>query len=234
MKKLIFSLLVLSGCITAAFGQSGTLKAMLNPDKTVTITGITGTMTVVDIPEQINDMPVVSIDPGAFADKGLIAVTLPSTLKKIGSQAFKGNKLTEIVIPDSVTYIGYGAFEGNKIKELTIPSNTKAIRESVFAWNSITKLSLPQSLVAIGANAFQGNKMTSVEIPASVAFIGGNAFISTPLSVIKIGSNVYTGTYAYSTYNESFSNKFDYFYFENPRAGTYTYDAKTKEWSYKE
>ena len=63
---------------------------------------------------------VTSISDGAFKNCSLSSVTLPTTLKKIGKDAFNGSKLSDMSylhIPKSVAEIGEGAFSGVSVKE---------------------------------------------------------------------------------------------------------------------
>lgn len=77
----------------------------------VTITGETGAPSEIVIPEEINGLPVKSIDMYAFATfDELKSIKLPSSLNEIQEGAFMGTAISEITIPASVTKIGNMAF----------------------------------------------------------------------------------------------------------------------------
>lgn len=78
----------------------------------VTITGYSGADTEVDIPETIEDKPVVAI----------------------GKQAFeKNNTVTHVTIPESVTSIGVYAFHScMALKEVSLPAQTATIQAAAF------------------------------------------------------------------------------------------------------
>ena len=60
-------------------------------------------------------------------------VNFPSTLKKIGANAFAGCKnLTEAVLSDGLETIGYGVFADSGIKEINVPKSVKSIGQDAF------------------------------------------------------------------------------------------------------
>ena len=67
----------------------------------------------VEIPSNIDGMPVASIADGAFKGALIRSVVIPSSVKEIGWFAFAGcSCLESATIPESVVSIGYGAFDG--------------------------------------------------------------------------------------------------------------------------
>ncbi len=132
-----------------------------NDDGTITITGYTGTDATVTIPSEIDGKSVVSIGRSAFykcetirqlvisegitgiedsmygvfgSCKNLETVSLPSTLKTIGNNAFdRCYKLREINLPEGLTSIGDDAFWGcHSIEKLVIPDSVTYIGEGAF------------------------------------------------------------------------------------------------------
>ncbi len=71
-------------------------------------------------------------------------ITLPSTLKKIGSNCFARAAITSIVIPEGVEYIGNNAFdECTNLTDVTLPSTITELGEWLFSDNSaLTNLRL--------------------------------------------------------------------------------------------
>jgi hypothetical protein len=99
------------------------------------ITAYTGNDRDVQIPEQINEIPVVGIGNGVFARKDLTKVTIPDSVTSIGIGAFWGTYLEDIVIPNNVRFIDQDAFlmtSGLLIitipADVTIKLNTSEIR----------------------------------------------------------------------------------------------------------
>lgn len=77
---------------------------------------------------------VVTISPGVFYNNTVLKkVDFPSSLKKIGANAFVGCKnLTEAVLPDGLETIGYGVFADSGIKEINVPKSVKSIGQDAF------------------------------------------------------------------------------------------------------
>ena len=109
------------------------------------------------------------------------SITLPSTLKVIGTSAFQGTALTEITIPDSVTTIGTGAFsECNSLTSITLPESLTSIPD-MMCLNSTRLESVTfrgNKLNSIGKWAFDGTALTEVKIPSSIEIIDTGAFLA--------------------------------------------------------
>lgn len=148
----------------------------------------------IEIPEVIEDKPVVSIEDYAFQHcVNLTGVVLPSTITQIGYSAFYGcTALESINIPANVNKIEYGAFY-----------NCKALKDAdiadLAAWCSaeldgeyanpmhitgelkidgevLTELSIPDFVTVVSDYVFYGCKgLTSVTM-SSVTSIGECAF----------------------------------------------------------
>ena len=128
------------------------------------------------IPEGVEE-----IADGTFSEVvSLAKVTLPSTLKRIGKDAFAGCPLMEISIPEGVEAIGDGAFTGcinlSKIS-FSAKSSLSVIGKEAFQECSYLKtVALPKGLREIGENAFAKSGLVSASVPAGVTAIGAGAF----------------------------------------------------------
>lgn len=123
MKKQL-SKKVLSFVLTAAFVLSAlpltataasdgfTYSILSETEKTVEISGYTGTATLLEIPAEIDGYTVVRIGSYAFYECGTFsAVSLPNTVTEIGEGAFASTAaLTSIVLPSSVAVVEPLAF----------------------------------------------------------------------------------------------------------------------------
>jgi hypothetical protein len=137
------------------------------------------------IPSSIEELPVAHIRNNAFYNQYIYGLSLPDTLKTIGSKAFAGGASLSgtLTIPDSVTSIGDLAFQGHQI----------------------TVLELGDGLQTIGVYAFEGNSITTLLLPSETHFIGKGAFDGNPLTVIKIGEGVaIESDNTFGLYGESF------------------------------
>ena len=96
------------------------------------------------------------------------SVSIPSTVKTIGAEAFAGNTtLTSISIGENVTEIEYGAFKDcSYLSNIKLPDSLTAIDNAVFSNNtSLKTIVLPKSLKKLGSGVFAGcNKLTTIEI----------------------------------------------------------------------
>ena len=90
--------------------------------------GSRSTVQKIVIPEGVTEVGEEAFD--GFSS--LIEVRLPSTLKKIGKEAFARCAFTSVVFPDSLEEIGEKAFEDHEITELVIPAGVKKIGDAAF------------------------------------------------------------------------------------------------------
>jgi hypothetical protein len=174
--------------------------------RSVTITSYTGDATTINIPAQIQGLPVTAIGDYAFSScSSLTSVTIPSSVTSIGYGAFLGcSSLTSIIIPSSITSIRNLAFAGcRSLTSVTIPSSVTSIGNEAFEdCSSLTSVIIPSSITSIGDSAFSScSSLTSVTIPSSVTSIGSLAFnycyrltsITIPSSVTSIGGGAFYG-----------------------------------------
>jgi hypothetical protein len=171
------------------------------------ITRYTGNATTLDIPAQIQGLPVTAISDRAFYNRSLTSVTIPSSVTSIGNVAFSAcSSLTSITVDnpnpayasiDGVlfdknirTIISYPA--GKTARTYTIPSSVTSIGDyAFFPCESLTSITIPSSVTSIGDYAFCGCRITSITIPSSVTSIGDCAFwLCTRLTSITIPSSV--------------------------------------------
>jgi hypothetical protein len=148
---------------------------------TITITGYTGTDTVVTLPPIINNLPVTSIGDWAFAyNSNLTSVTIPDSVTSIGSNVFfLCFNLAGVTIPNSVTNIGGAAFEDClSLASVTIPGSVTSIGQEAFCQcGSLAGVTIPDTVTSIGQEAFcQCTSLASVTIPNSVTSIADYAF----------------------------------------------------------
>src|ERR1700733_8924539 len=116
-------------------------------NSTLTITGYTGSVGAVTIPNIIDGLPVTDIGTNAFYGyTDLTNVVLDNSLISIGAHAFSGPfifglslggstfacSLTSITVPASVTNIGEGAFLGCPLASAYFLGNAPAADGTVF------------------------------------------------------------------------------------------------------
>lgn len=141
------------------------------------------------IPATINGITVRSIADGVFKNNsyeedGFKTVVLPSTLEKIGKEAFANNYvLKEIVIPASVKEIGESAFfTCGDLKTITFEDGEESLTVGVSAFEktSATNVTIPDRMTVIPNNCFTDSDGGSgyVKIHNGVTSIGIEAFLN--------------------------------------------------------
>ena len=189
------------------------MLVFINDGRSVTITKYTGNATTLDIPAQIQGLPVTSIGERAFEScSSLTSVTIPSSVTSIGELAFfLCSSLPSVTIPSSVTSIGESAFHAcSSLTNITVDSRNPAYAsidgvlfdksiQTIIAYpmgKTTRTYTIPSSVTSIGKVAFSGcSSLTSVSIPSSVTSIGEWAFegcigltsVNIPSSVTVIG-----------------------------------------------
>ena len=172
-------------------------------------------VTKIEIPAEIEDIPVVEIKSSAFNGcANLTSIIIPDSVTSIGDFAFENcSGLTSITIPDSVTSIGDHAFY-NCLTSITVSENNKYFSSlngvlfnkdktelvTYLIGNERTEYAIPDSVTFIGDRAFyKCSSLTSIIIPDLVTSIGDHAFyncssltnITIPDSVTSIGDHAF-------------------------------------------
>jgi hypothetical protein len=98
----------------------------------VTITGYTGSVNDVRIPDRINGLPVMAIGEEAFWNTRLTSVIIGDSVMLIGNAAFANTRLTSVIIGDSVMLIGNAAFASTRLTSVTIPNSVTSIGAGAF------------------------------------------------------------------------------------------------------
>ena len=132
----------------------------------------------------------------------LTGVAIPSSVTKIGANAFQNAGITTITIPASVTDLGNGALQGcQNLVTATINADiselpnyvingcpaleTVVLGPSIHAYGlgdfsyctSLTSVTVPEGLTAIPESCFYGcSALTSFPLPATLTELGQNAF----------------------------------------------------------
>lgn len=195
----IFSLILLISmfaiCAFAVTPSDGdiTWKYTLNEtDKTATITGAnidTDKTARFDIPETLEieksgtivSYTVTGIGNSAFNNNKKVfgKLTIPNTVKAIGSSAFAGTYvLGDIVIPESVTSVGDSAFANCVgIYSVSLPTTLKTLNQSVFfQCYSLVEINTDH-VVTYGDKCFYDcRSLVKVDITDNAKSIGNQSF----------------------------------------------------------
>ena len=81
-------------------------------------------------------------------------VTIPSTVTTIFNSAFQSGHLTSLTIPPSVKYLGTYCFYGNTINSVSLSSSLETIGESAFGHTKLTTITIPANVYYIGRGCF--------------------------------------------------------------------------------
>ena len=157
---------------------------------------------------------VETISEGAFSKSTLTAITLPSSVKTIGKDAFLACKsLKSITIPAKVTTIGQNALSYcTAMTSITVASDNTAFasvsgvlftksRKTLlqFPAAKATTYSVPSRTTTIGRDAFFMSSLKSVELPSSLMELAYDAFgYSKSLTSVELPEGLTTiGDYAF-------------------------------------
>jgi len=208
---LVLCALVLPGQAKAASAEDLTYW---NDGNEVVITGInydaTGTL---EIPDTIEGHPVTRIEANAFNGCNLTHITLPDSVKEIGSYAFAySGSLTGVTLGSKLEYIEWCAFDGcdnlvynqyDNAKYVGTGDNPYFALIGANEWN-ISSVDIADTTVVIGERAFgECYYLQELIIPDSVRYINNDAFyycngmtsVNLGLGVEAIGESAFNGCY---------------------------------------
>ena len=144
---------------------------------------------------------ITSITDRAFESFYKLAeVSLPDTLRTIGSNAFKNDrKVIQIDIPEGVESLGPYCFQNaTGLKEIKLPSTLHSI--SIYAFSgctALTDIQLPETLTALGGYAFENcESLRRITIPDGITELENYMFygckdlqeVVLPATMKKIGN----------------------------------------------
>ncbi len=121
---------------TAEYHSDTDYSYIKNEDGTISVSGYTGSDTVVSVPATIDDLTVTGIGDHAFeANWDIEEVILPEGITYIGESAFMdcGN-LKKVNIPESVDTLRRAAFASCSVLDnIVVPAKTEVIMEETFS-----------------------------------------------------------------------------------------------------
>lgn len=105
-------------------------------------------------------------------------ITLPSTIKTIGKNAFSWSSLQKINIPEGVTSLGKSCFEYSALREITLPDGLTTIPDNAFnRCTSLRTVVMSDNVTYIGVYAFNHcTALTTLNMPSAIETIGMSAF----------------------------------------------------------
>ncbi len=114
-----------------------------------------------------------------FSGSGLRSAVLPEGLTALGEQVFMdAYKLTSVTLPSTLRTIGSGAFSNTGLEEISLPEGLTGIGSYAFGAAPLKEIALPESLEEIGASAFYGCGIGSVALGKNLLTVGEYAFAS--------------------------------------------------------
>lgn len=174
-------------------------------ETSISITGCEAGTTVIDIPAEIDGLPVTEIGYSAFYQNAEITeVSMPDTITKIGERAFRAcsalqtvklsasltaipsycftscTALESVEFPEGITRIGEAAFwKCAGLKSVTLPDTVTELELGAFSdCTGMETLTLSAGLTEIGNQVFaECESLTAAVIPPNVTKIDNSAFV---------------------------------------------------------
>jgi prepilin-type N-terminal cleavage/methylation domain-containing protein len=185
-------------------------------DSCFTFDSATGTITDysescsgdVVIPNEINDVNVEHIAPGAFtyrqnhycyyySESGTVQDQVALDYVHQEGDGYEycwygtdDTNITSLVLPKYLKTIGYTAFNGGQLTSLVIPNSVTDIGVASFANNLIQTLTIGNNVATIDQFAFKNNQITKVEIPNSVTTLDQQAFCFNQIASVNFGTGL--------------------------------------------
>lgn len=140
---------------------------------------------------------------GAFADRSIETITIPSSVTKVPYYTFYNcKKLTTVKLEGNVTEIGdYAFYYCSALTSVTLPLSVKTIGAYAFySCKALTDIEIPSSVISIGENAFYScEALTSLTLKEGLVSIGDEAFsyckvlkaVSLPDSLKDMGAKAF-------------------------------------------
>lgn len=147
-------------------------------DGEITITRYIGKETEVSIPSEIDGVPVVEVGFASFYGAHIKTVVIREGIRRIGSDAFAESGLVSVSLPSTLEVIEDGAFALTPLKTAVIPEGVTSIGDALFfECTELTEVTLPKSIEALPSDCFfECMSLKRIEIPEGVRKIGEQCF----------------------------------------------------------
>lgn len=132
-------------------------------------------------------------------------ITIPSSVKKIGKNAFNmySQTIEKITLNEGLEEIGDMAFNSctsNRIEKIRIPSTVKTIGMMAFGQLKCDKLEIPEGVCSLGTNAFYNLETDSLVLPSTLK-LGWETFAFSKLKYVDASKLTCKEMYASFSYN---------------------------------
>lgn len=156
--------------------------------------------TVLEIPGEINGLPVVAIADSAFAGTGVTGLILNEPLAHIGDYAFDGPwALTgSVTLPYSLITLGDGAFRDCMIESVVIsPAITEIPASAFYLCFLLSDVYIPNSVISVGNYAFN-SVPAPIELPPYIESVGTASFYASGVLAAVCPELITVGPAAFS------------------------------------
>ena len=176
-------------------------KYSLDEDGNATITGYSGSVSALAIPQTIDGHTVVAIGDDAFRGTCLVNVTIPDTVTEIGDWAFSACKqLSTVQLSNNLTKLGLHVFSDcTSLTSIRIPKSLETAYSSTWypggpfsGCVALQSVELETGMTKIPGNLFDSCPgFTTITIPDTVTEIGDWAFSACKqLSTVQLSNNL--------------------------------------------
>ena len=127
-----------------------------------------------------------------YGSSDLRKITIPSSVKIIGEQAFQGCGLESVKVPSTVDLLGGWAFSGNtSLTEIIIEDGFESIPHQAFSGcPNVKTITLPSSISFIGSQAFAGTSGGTIEIMGDIETESNGGFSGSLINGAEIKAGV--------------------------------------------
>ena len=178
-----------NGGTVTGYSESGKEKFKRNknlviPDKStanIVITEIGDKAFAMDIKD------VVLLTDFVKSPNGLKSVKMPSTIKKIGNEAFIYNAIEEVSLHEGIAEIGNRAFHSNLLEKIQFPDSLTKLGVATFGMNKLKFVKLNNTMNEIPDGTFTMNiTLTQIKFPSNIKKIGKSAFVGARFNSIDL------------------------------------------------
>ncbi len=205
---LLVCLICMHGCRACFFKDvetQGLVYTLINNGTEYEVSGEKSTTPNIVIPKTYKGIPVTTIAEDAFCfNKNIVSVQLPESIITIKDFAFNFTKLKTITVPKSVKTIGSNAFSQSTFETIIFEEGSSLISlgSSAFRFcDNLEEIMLPNGVIKIESDLFQHcENLKKVYFSSNVTYIGSHAFddCKSLKEMILPSKITYIGEFAFS------------------------------------